>query len=321
MTKTENTNTTQVQNVGARENESVHRAGYVSILGRPNVGKSTFLNQVLGIKLSIISPKPQTTRHRILGIHTGENYQIVFLDTPGLLEPKYMLQEAMMKAVDAAIQDANVILFMVEAAPALTSQDKVYLQRLKEQGKPVLVLINKVDLIRKNDILPMIDEIAREYAPDEIIPISALKRDGLDEVIDEIVKRLPESPPYYPADMLTEHPERFLVSEIIREKIFYHFGEEIPYSTTVSIDEFREEAGKKDFIRATIYVERDSQKGILIGKKGAALKKIGALAREEIEFVLGRPVYLELWVKVKENWRKDARAVRSFGYGPQLPRS
>ena len=298
----------------------LHRAGYVSILGRPNVGKSTFLNQVLGIKLSIISPKPQTTRHRILGIHSGENYQIVFLDTPGILEPRYHLQEVMMKAVQAAIEDANVILYMVEAGDHLPAADRAYLSKLSGQSKPVLVLINKIDLVKKNDLLPLIDEIAREYQPEEIIPISALKNDGLDEVIREIVKRLPESPPYYPPDMLTEHPERFLVGEIIREKIFHHFGEEIPYSTTVSVEEFREQPGRKDFIRATIYVEKDSQKGILIGKKGAALKKIGALAREEIELFLGRPVFLELWVKVKENWRRDARAVRAFGYGPQVPR-
>ncbi len=304
----------------AAEQKGIHRAGYVSILGRPNVGKSTFLNQVLGVKLSIISPKPQTTRHRILGIHSGENFQIVFLDTPGMLEPRYLLQEVMMKAVDAAIQDANVILYMVEAGDHLKPEDRPYLQQLTRQEKPVLVLINKVDLVKKNDILPLIDEISKEYSPEEIIPVSALKNDGLDEVIDEIVKRLPESPPYYPPDMLTEHPERFLVGEIIREKIFYHFGEEIPYSTTVSVEEFREQPGRKDFIRATIYVEKDSQKGILIGKKGAALKKIGALAREEIELFLGRPVYLELWVKVKENWRRDARAVRSFGYGPRVPR-
>jgi GTP-binding protein Era len=310
---------TSVQN-GAATESVPHRAGYVSILGRPNVGKSTFLNQVLGVKLSIISPKPQTTRHRILGIHSGDHFQIVFLDTPGLLEPKYLLQEVMMKAVDAAVEDANVILYMVEAADHLDPDDRPFLERIKKNNKPLLVLINKIDLVRKGRILPQIDEIAREFQPEEIIPISALERDGLDEVIQEIVRRLPENPPFYPPDMLTEHPERFIVGEIIREKIFLLFGEEIPYSTTVTIDEFRERPGEKDYIRATIFVEKDSQKGILIGKKGQALKKVGTLAREEIEYFLGRPVYLELWVKVKENWRRDAGALRHFGYGPQLPR-
>jgi GTP-binding protein Era len=255
-----------------------------------------------------------------LGIHSTDNAQIIFWDTPGILKPRYHLQKAMMTAVESAIFDANVILFMTEVAVGLHSQDKEFLQRLVETNKPVLVLINKIDLAKKNDVLPLIDQISIEFNVEAIIPISALKNDGLDEMSTEIIHRLPESPPYYPEDMLTEHPERFLVSEIIREKIFYHFKEEIPYSTTVMIDEYKEREGKKDYIRATIFTERDSQKGILIGKKGASLKKIGALAREEIETFLERSVYLELWVKVKEKWRKNEAAVREFGYGAQFPR-
>jgi len=301
--------------------DKIFRAGYVSIFGRPNAGKSTLLNQILGIKLSIISPKPQTTRHRILGIHSIKNAQIVFLDTPGILKPQYHLQKAMMTAVEAAIFDANIILFMAEAAKGLNSEDKEFLQRLVDTNKPVMILLNKIDLAKKNVMLPLIDQISKEFKVDALIPISALKKDGLVELITEIVNRLPESPPYYPEDMLTEHPERFIVSEIIREKIFYHFSEEIPYSTTVIIDEYKEREGRKDFIRATIFTERESQKGILIGKKGASLKKIGGLAREEIETFLEKSVYLELWVKVKEKWRKNESAVREFGYGAQLPRN
>jgi GTPase len=310
---------TEIENTINKSKEQ-YKAGYASIFGRPNVGKSTFLNQVLGFKLSIISPKPQTTRHRILGIHSAENAQIIFLDTPGLLKPRYQLQKAMMRAVEAAIEDANVILYMVEAGEILDSVDREYLLKFKEKNIPILILLNKIDLVQKNKVLPLIEKISKKIKPDAIIPISALKNDGINEVIFEIIKRLPESPPYYPEDLLTEHPERFIVSEIIREKIFYHFGEEIPYSTTVVIDDYKERKGRKVLIRATIITERDSQKGILIGKKGAALKKIGALARVDIEKFLNRDVYLELWVKVREKWRKNEDALREFGYGPKLPR-
>lgn len=297
------------------------RAGYVSIFGKPNVGKSTLLNQLLGIKLSIISPKPQTTRHRIIGIHSSEKAQIIFIDTPGMLQPRYYLQKAMMKAVYAAIADANILLFMVEANKTLQDRDADYLQRIMEAQKPVLVLVNKIDRIGKQQVLPLIEEISKRFDPEAIIPISALHSDGLDLLITEIIQRLPLSPPYYPPEMLTEHPERFFVAEIIREQIFYQFSEEIPYSTTVVIDEYREQEGKKDVIRAAIIAERESQKGILIGKKGAALKKIGAAARKEIEAFLNRPVYLELWVKVREKWRKKESAVHEYGYGAQKPRS
>ncbi len=297
-----------------------HRAGYVSILGRPNVGKSTFLNHVLGVKLSITSTKPQTTRHRILGIHSSDDYQIMFLDTPGMIRPKYLLQDFMMSAVQAAIEDADVILFMVQASERLWPDDELYLDRMKARDKPIIVLINKIDLVKKSRLLPMMEQIVRDYGLDVLIPISALHEDGLERVMPEIVSRLPESPPFYPHDQLTEHPERFIVAEMIREQIFEHYGEEIPYSTTVSIEEYQEHEGKKDVISAIIYVERSSQKGILIGKKGSALKTIGQAARQEIEAFLQRPVFLELWVRVKEKWRADAQAIREFGYGAKLPR-
>jgi len=216
-----------------------HHAGYVCILGQPNVGKSTLLNQILGVKLAITSPKPQTTRHRILGIRSEVDYQIIFLDTPGLMAPHYHLQKVMMKTVIAASADADVLMFMVEAGDLLSAIDSEFLQRFKMTGKPLLVIINKIDQFEKQRLLPLMQTIAQQFQPQEIIPISALTKDGLSILLQEVVKYLPVSPPYYPLDMLTKHPERFFVAEIIREKIFYYFGEEIPYSTTVVIEEYR----------------------------------------------------------------------------------
>lgn len=300
--------------------QTKHKAGYVSILGRPNVGKSTFLNQVLGIKLSITSPKSQTTRHRILGIHSSNNFQILFLDTPGMIKPQYLLQEFMMGSVKTAMEDSDLVLFMIEASDKLRMEDELILDGFKSIKKPILILINKIDLVKKGRLLPLIQQISETFESSVIIPISSLNKDGLEIVVAEIVARLPESPPYYPPEMLTEHPERFIVSEVIREKIFEFYGEEIPYSTTVVIDEFHEQEGKKDVISAIIFVERTSQKGILIGKNGVALKKIGESARKDIESFLQRPVFLKLWVKVKLRWRRDANAIREFGYGSKLPR-
>jgi GTP-binding protein Era len=292
------------------------RAGYVAIVGKPNVGKSTLMNNLLHYKLSIVTDKPQTTRHRILGILNGEGYQAVFLDTPGLIDPRYRLQEVMVEAAHRAIEDADVVVYMVEAASEPTTQDIAILKELQRYGKPIIVAINKIDKIKKAELLPMIDALKDYEGVEAIVPISALKADGLDRLSEEIIQRLPTGPPFYPQDQLTDLPERFLVSEIIREKIFMRYGEEIPYSTTVTIEEFREQDDGKDYIRASIWVEKDSQKGIIIGKKGAALREVGKLAREEIEFLLGRPVFLELWVGVKEKWRRDEAALRRFGYRP-----
>lgn len=300
--------------------KSNHKAGYVSILGRPNVGKSTFLNQVLGTKISITSRKSQTTRHRILGIHSTDKFQIMFLDTPGILKPNYLLQEFMMSSVEAARADADVVIYMIEASERLRMEDELSLDHFKAIEKPLLIIINKIDLIKKGRLLPLIEQISGYLENPVIIPISALKADGLDIVVSELVARLPQNPPFYPQDMLTEHPERFFVAEIIREKIFEFYGDEIPYSTTVVIEEFREQEDRKDVINATIYVERGTQKGILIGKNGAALKKIGETARKDIESFLQRPAFLELWVKVKEKWRRDGQAIREFGYGSKLPK-
>ena len=290
------------------------KSGYVAIIGQPNVGKSTLLNQLLDFKVASVSRKPQTTRHRITGILSGAGFQVVFLDTPGLLEPKYKLQEAMLRASQRAAQEADVGLFMVTAHPKANEHDVEHLMALKQIQSKVILAINKVDLIQKEQLLPLMDFYINVTDLTAVVPISALKADGLTELRQEIIKALPNGRPFYDADQVMDHPERFLVSEIIREKIFLLYGAEIPYSTTVTIEEFKERTKAKDYIRATVYVEKKSQKGILIGKKGEALKKVGAAARKEIEATLDRQVFLELWIKVKEKWRDDEKMLKEFGY-------
>ena len=294
------------------------RAGYVAIVGEPNVGKSTLLNVLLGQKISIVTPKPQTTRHKILGILSGENYQIVFLDTPGIIKPRYRLQEVMVEAARSAIEDADVVLLMIDVTEVDTSTvEERYnhlILLLRPLQKPVLLLLNKIDLIRKSELLPMIDAFVKVYPFREIIPISALKADGVDDLREALMQFLPEGPPFYPPDIVSGQTERFFVSEIIREKIFQKFREEIPYSTAVQVVEFREREKGKDFISAEIYVERDSQKAILIGREGRALREVGFDARREIEEFLGREVYLELHVKVREKWRDSDAWLKRLGY-------
>lgn len=289
------------------------KAGYVAIIGLPNAGKSTLLNTLLNVKLSIISDKPQTTRRRIPGILNKENFQAVFLDTPGILKPKYKLHARMMEQVHSALDDADLLLLIVDAKGRRHPVD-IDLNLLNPARKPVILLLNKVDLINKQDLLPLIDLYKDFYAFEEIIPISALTGDGVDKVEAAIEARLPFHPPFYPPDILSDQPERFFVAEIIREKIFEKFYQEIPYSTEVVVEEFKERPGQKDYIYAIIYVERNSQKGIIIGKKGEALKRIGETARKEIEAFLGRPVFLELRVKVNEKWRYDERKLKRLGY-------
>ncbi|GIV61914.1 MAG: GTPase Era [Rhodothermaceae bacterium] len=288
------------------------RSGYVAIVGKPNVGKSTLLNALLGRKLAIVTPKPQTTRHRILGIHTDERAQIVFLDTPGIIEPRYRLQEAMMRQVAGAIQDADLLLFMADATR--DRPDTLSLERIGD--RPALLVINKMDLIRQEEALPLVQAYTDLRAFEEVIPISALKGTNLDVLLDAIIRRLPLGPPFYPPDMLSEHPERFFISEIIREKIFQLYRDEIPYSTQVNVVTYEERPQGKDFIDAEIVVERDSQKAILIGKGGQALKRVGQAAREDIEAFLGKPVYLQLHVKVRADWRNSDNFLRSYGYSP-----
>lgn len=290
------------------------KAGYVALIGRPNVGKSTLMNALLGQKLSIVTAKPQTTRHRVIGILSGKDFQIIFLDTPGLLIPRYKLQQAMVKTARTVIEETDLLVFMIEPEEKIPAANRSILSDLIQTKKPLILAINKIDLIEKEKLLPVIDDYARSFKLTLIIPISALKEDGLDELKQLLIENLPVGFPFYPAEMITDQPERFFVAEIIREKIFQKYGEEIPYSTTVTVEEFKERYHGKDYIRAIIYVERDSQKGIIIGKQGKALKRVGQIARQEIELFLARSVYLELFVKVKEKWRQKEGLLRELGY-------
>ncbi|SHK59200.1 GTP-binding protein Era [Rhodothermus profundi] len=288
-----------------------HRSGYVAIVGKPNVGKSTLMNALLGHKLSIVTPKPQTTRHRILGILSGDTFQIIFLDTPGVLKKtRYKLHEHMLRTVDRAVADADLVLFMAEATQR--APDTISLNHLG--NRPAILALNKMDLVRQEQVLPLVDAYMKLYPFEAVVPISALTGYNLDVLLKEIIHRLPPGPPFYPKDQLSEHPERFFVAEIIREKIFEQFREEIPYAAQVNIVDYKERPEGKDFIDAEIVVERPTQKAILIGKGGQALKRLGTAARQEIEAFLGRPIYLQLHVKVREDWRNRDRLLRSYGY-------
>ena len=295
-------------------NKKTFKSGYVAIVGKPNVGKSTLINDFLGCKLSIVTPKPQTTRKKIMGVLTKEEYQIVFYDTPGVMEPRYELQKYMVKEAFDAIEDADVVLMMAEPFEPPTEWDKEILKKLSQVNTPVILAINKIDLIEKDSLIPILSAYDQQFKFAEIVPISALKGTNLDLMLNLVVKYLPEGEPFYPEDYMTDYNERFLASEIIREKVFEFYGEEIPYSTTVEIEEFKEREAGKDFIKAIIYVERDSQKGIIIGENGKAIKRVGVIAREEIEKQIGRKVFLELWVKVMEKWRKDKKKMYKLGY-------
>ena len=289
------------------------KSGYVSLTGRPNVGKSTLLNTILGEKIAIVSPKPQTTRNRIVGVKTMPDAQIIFIDTPGIHKPKHRLGELMVKQAKESVKEVDVILFMVEPEEP-GSGDKFIIDILKDMGKPVFLLINKVDTVRKPQVLPVIDAYSRLYPFKEIMPISALAGDGIDILIKTIVDYLPEGPKYYPDDILTDQLERFMVSEIIREKIIHQTEDEIPYSVAIEINQWSEREDGVVFIQANIYVEREGQKGIIIGKGGARLKTIGTSARLEIEKLLGTKVFLELWVKIKKDWRSSERILKELGF-------
>ncbi len=291
------------------------KSGFISILGRPNVGKSTLFNRILGEKIAIVTEKPQTTRNRILGIKNVEGAQLIFLDTPGLHEGGSELNKRMVKTALSTGRDSDVLLFLTEATSPPLEEDRKMLEYLKlSKGIPFLV-INKIDLVKKETLLPLMDQYQKLFPFETMIPLSALQGDGIEILINEIVRVLPEAPPYFPEDMLTDQTERFLVSEIIREKVIQHSYQEIPYVTAVTIESFKELAEKNlVVIQATIYVEKESQKKILIGKGGQKLKKIGEWSRKEIEAFLEKRVFLELWVKVEKNWTRNPRVLDSLGY-------
>ncbi|MCM4156679.1 GTPase Era [Gramella sp. AN32] len=290
-----------------------HKAGFVNIIGNPNVGKSTLMNAFVGEKLSIITSKAQTTRHRILGIVNGEDFQMILSDTPGIIKPAYQLQESMMDFVKSAFEDADVLIYIVEIGE-LALKDENFQQKITNSKVPVLLLLNKID---KSDQASLEEQVAYwsgKIPNAEIHPISALEGFNVPEVLNRIIELLPESPPFYPKDTLTDKPERFFVNEIIREKILMHYKKEIPYSVEIDTEEFFEEE-RIIKMRSIIMVERETQKGIIIGHKGAALKRVGVEARKDLEKFFGKQVHLELYVKVNKNWRSNQNQLKRFGYG------
>jgi GTP-binding protein Era len=291
------------------------KSGFVTIIGRPNVGKSTLMNHLIGEKISIISNKPQTTRNTIQTILTKENYQVVFLDTPGMHKPKHKLGEYMVRMANKTLNEVDVILFLITPDETMGVGDKYIIEHLKTVKTPVVLIINKVDVFKNESIAKTIENYSKEFNFKEVIPISAFTGTNLDKLEEIIVDNLPEGPQYFPSDMITDQPEKFIVSEIIREKILKNLDEEVPHGTAVEIISMKEEKGSKLInINATIYCEKDSHKAIIIGKGGLMLKKIGQSAREDMEALLGSKIYLELWVKVKKDWRDTSSTLKDLGY-------
>lgn len=293
-----------------------YKSGFVSIVGRPNVGKSTFLNRVIGQKIAIMSDKPQTTRNKVQGVLTQENSQTIFIDTPGIHKPKHKLGEFMLKVSRNALKEVDIIMFMVNAEQKIGKGDEFIIEMLEGNQTPVFLVINKIDQVHPDELAGIIDSYKDKFNFAEIIPISALQGNNVDSLLSTIEKYLPEGPQYYPADQITDHPERFIISELIREKVLHTTREEIPHSIAVVIDKIKRDEENENMIRvqATIMVERDSQKGIVIGKKGALLKQVGTEARKDIEMLLGSKVFLELWVKVQKDWRNKQAHLRDFGF-------
>ncbi|QBK26270.1 GTPase Era [Ureibacillus thermophilus] len=298
-----------------QENQTF-KSGFISIIGRPNVGKSTFLNHVIGQKIAIMSDKPQTTRNKIQGVLTRENSQMIFIDTPGIHKPKHKLGEFMVKVSKNTLREVDLILFMVNAEEKIGKGDEYIMEMLGDTVTPVFLVVNKIDKVHPDELLKIIDDYRQRMDFAEIIPISALEGNNVERLLETIEKYLPEGPQYYPSDQITDHPERFIISELIREKVLHLTREEVPHSVAVVIDQIRRDEKNENLIHvmATIMVERDSQKGIIIGKGGKLLKEIGTLARRDIEMLLGSKVYLELWVKVQKDWRNKITYLRDFGY-------
>ncbi len=287
-----------------------HKAGFVSIIGKPNVGKSTLMNQLVGERLSIITAKAQTTRHRIMGIISGDDFQVVYSDTPGILKPEYELHQQMMKFVSASLEDADIILFVTDL---YEKYDEALLKRLQKARQPVIFILNKTDLAKGSQVEDKLNYWHQAFTPTATLTLSALTGEHVPELFSLILEYLPAHPPYFPKDELTDKPEKFFVEEIIREKIFINYKQEVPYSTQVVVESFKEDA-KIIRIRAEIFVERRSQKGIIIGKGGAALKKVGIAARQDLEKFFQKQVHLETFVKIAEDWRKKERQLKNFGY-------
>ena len=290
----------------------VHKSGFVNIIGNPNVGKSTLMNALVGEKLSIITPKAQTTRHRILGIVNHDDYQIVLSDTPGILKPAYELQSSMMDFVKSALDDADILIYMVEVGEK-ELKNEAFFNKIINSSTPVILLLNKIDTSTQEEVTEKVDYWKAKVPNALVFVISALEGFNVDSLFEKIIELLPEGPAYYPKDQLTDKPERFFVNEKIREKILIHYKKEIPYSVEVETEEFIEEA-QIVRIRAVIMVERDTQKGILIGHKGSAIKRVGAEARKDLEKFFEKKVYIELYVKVNKNWRSDNTQLKRFGY-------
>jgi GTP-binding protein Era len=289
-----------------------HRSGFVNILGNPNVGKSTIMNALVGEKLSIITSKAQTTRHRIMGIVNGDDFQIVYSDTPGILKPRYKLQEAMMSFVNIALTDADVILYVTDVTEK-PLYEKDYTERIKASGIPLIIAVNKIDLSNQADLEKIVESWISSFPGSPVIPVSALEKFNLEALLNAILEKLPEGQPFFPKEQLTDKYERFFASEILREKILNNYDKEVPYSVEIEIESFKEEPVIIK-IRALIHVTRDSQKGIIIGHKGSMLKKVGTEARHDMEDFFGRKVFLELYVKVTKDWRDKPEMLKRFGY-------
>jgi GTP-binding protein Era len=289
-----------------------HRSGFVNILGNPNVGKSTIMNALVGEKLSIITAKAQTTRHRIMGIVNGDDFQIVYSDTPGILKPQYKLQESMMSFVNIALSDADLILYVTDVTERAANEGE-YIDKIKDSGLPVIIAVNKVDLTNQEDLEKIVESWHIAFPDSPVFPVSALKKFNLDSLLNAILSKLPEGEPFFPKDQLTDKYERFFASEIIREKILVHYKKEIPYSVEIEIESFSDEKNILK-IRAIIHVTRDSQKGIIIGHKGSMLKRVGTEARHDMEDFFKKKVFLELYVKVTKDWRDKPMVLKRFGY-------
>ncbi|MBJ8051698.1 GTPase Era [Bacillus cereus] len=295
-------------------NRKGYKSGFVSIIGRPNVGKSTFLNRIIGQKIAIMSDKPQTTRNKIQGVYTENDSQVVFIDTPGIHKPKHKLGDFMVKMAQTTLKEVDIVLFMVNATEGYGRGEEFIIEKLQETKQPIFLVINKIDQVHPEQLLELIDQYRKLYEFAEIVPISALDGNNVEALIGAIKKYLPEGPQYYPDNQVTDHPERFIISELIREKVLHLTREEVPHSVAVVIDAIQKREGGAVYINATIVVERASQKGIIIGKQGKMLKEVGKRARFDIEALLGSKVFLEVWVKVQKDWRNKMSQLRDLGF-------